>query len=142
MHGAACRSLRAPRPPGARARAAFGTYVVFGTDVRCRIPATGLEWNPKKEVMILVLLTWGLEALTLCAPARAIARARLRPTRRPASGVFLHDRTNTRSVVHVRHLRGYQQGLLRAQEGAARGGDMCTQGSTGLRACRQGVGAT
>ena len=47
--------------------AAFGTWVVFGTDVRCRVPSTGLEWNPKKEVMILVLLTWGLEALTLCA---------------------------------------------------------------------------
>ncbi|KAK9827307.1 hypothetical protein WJX81_002709 [Elliptochloris bilobata] len=45
--------------------AAFGTWVAFGTDVRCRIPSTGLEWNPKKEVMILVLLTWGLEALTL-----------------------------------------------------------------------------
>lgn len=59
-------------PPRAVPRAAFGTYVVFGTDVRCRIPATGLEWNPKKEVMILVLLTWGLEALTLCAPALAL----------------------------------------------------------------------
>ena len=57
--------LQADRRP--RPDAAFGTWVVFGTDVRCRVPSTGLEWNPKKEVMILVLLTWGLEALTLCA---------------------------------------------------------------------------
>ena len=35
--------------------------------MRCRVPSTGLEWNPKKEVMILVLLTWALEAVTLCA---------------------------------------------------------------------------
>ncbi len=104
----AARPSRAPRRPGsARARAAFGTYVVFGTDVRCRIPATGLEWNPKKEVMILVLLTWGLEALTLCARPRPPAPARAPGARRRACACALAQTSVTSCMPPARLPTGF-----------------------------------
>ncbi len=44
--------------------AAYGTYVVFGTNVRCKV-AEEVIWDPKKEVKVLVCLTWGFQVLLL-----------------------------------------------------------------------------
>lgn len=44
--------------------AAYGTYVVFGTDIKCKV-GDEVIWNPKKEVKVLVCLTWGFQLLSL-----------------------------------------------------------------------------
>lgn len=44
--------------------AAYGTYVVFGTELHCRISKT-VVLSPKKEIMILVILTWCFQVLTV-----------------------------------------------------------------------------
>ncbi|KAK9823352.1 hypothetical protein WJX72_002122 [[Myrmecia] bisecta] len=46
------------------AMSAYGTYVVFGTHVRCKI-REDMYWNPKKEVKVLVILTWVFQVLVL-----------------------------------------------------------------------------
>ncbi|KAL0046812.1 hypothetical protein WJX82_010501 [Trebouxia sp. C0006] len=43
---------------------AYGTYVVFGTHVRCKV-AEEVIWDPKKEVKVLVCLTWGFQVIVL-----------------------------------------------------------------------------
>ena len=44
--------------------AGYGTYVVFGTELKCRISETVI-FNPKREVLILVVLTWFFQVFTL-----------------------------------------------------------------------------
>ena len=44
--------------------AAYGTYVVFGTHVRCKEDAETI-WDPKNEVKVLVCLTWGFQLVLL-----------------------------------------------------------------------------
>ena len=46
--------------------AAFGTYVLVATDVSCKRKEVVI-WNPKKEVLVLVILTWTFQILILCA---------------------------------------------------------------------------
>ena len=48
-------------------RAAYGTYVVFFTSVECIVSETE-QWNPQREIMVLVLMTWVFQALTLYVP--------------------------------------------------------------------------
>ncbi|KAL0037858.1 hypothetical protein WJX79_002263 [Trebouxia sp. C0005] len=43
---------------------AYGTYVVFGTHVRCKVDEE-IIWDPKKEVKVLVCLTWGFQLIVL-----------------------------------------------------------------------------
>lgn len=43
---------------------AYGTYVVFGTHVRCKEDEE-IIWNPKSEVKVLVCLTWGFQLVLL-----------------------------------------------------------------------------
>ncbi len=43
---------------------AYGTYVVFGTHVRCKVDEEVI-WDPKKEVKVLVCLTWGFQVIVL-----------------------------------------------------------------------------
>ena len=43
---------------------AYGTYVVFGTHVSCKV-AEEVIWDPKKEVKVLVCLTWGFQVIVL-----------------------------------------------------------------------------
>ena len=50
--------------------AAFGTYVLAATDVSCRRKEVVI-WNPKKEVLVLVILTWTFQIIILCAPWHA-----------------------------------------------------------------------
>ena len=48
--------------------AAFGTYVLAATDVECRVKELEKEvvlFNPKKEVLVLVIITWVFQILTL-----------------------------------------------------------------------------
>lgn len=44
--------------------AAYGTYVVFGTHPRCKVEQE-IIWDPRKEVKVLVCLTWGFQLLVL-----------------------------------------------------------------------------
>ena len=44
--------------------AAYGSYVVWGTKLRCRISET-VVFSPKKEIMILIILTWVFEVFTV-----------------------------------------------------------------------------
>lgn len=45
--------------------AAFGTYVLAAVDVSCKVKEVVI-FNPKKEVLILVILTWAFQLLILC----------------------------------------------------------------------------
>ena len=50
--------------------AAFGTYVLAATDVACKVKEVEQEvvvFNPKKEVIALVVITWVFQIITLCA---------------------------------------------------------------------------
>jgi len=38
--------------------------VVFGTHVRCKVDEEVI-WDPKKEVKVLVCLTWGFQVVVL-----------------------------------------------------------------------------
>ena len=44
--------------------AAYGTYVVFGTDIKCKVNDEVI-WDPAKEVTVLVCLTWGFQVVSL-----------------------------------------------------------------------------
>lgn len=44
--------------------AAYGTYVVFGTSPRCKVEEE-IIWDPRKEVKVLVCLTWGFQLVVL-----------------------------------------------------------------------------
>ena len=44
--------------------AAYGTYVVFGTSPRCKAEEQVI-WDPRKEVKVLVSLTWGFQLIVL-----------------------------------------------------------------------------
>ena len=44
--------------------AAYGTYVVFGTNPKCKV-AEEIIWDPRKEVKVLVCLTWGFQLVVL-----------------------------------------------------------------------------
>jgi len=44
--------------------AAYGSYVVWGTRLRCRV-SESVIFSPKKEIMILIILTWCFEVLTV-----------------------------------------------------------------------------
>ena len=48
----------------ALAAAAYGTYVVFGTDIKCK-GNDDVIWDPAKEVTVLVCLTWGFQVVSL-----------------------------------------------------------------------------
>ena len=53
------------------ARAAYGTYVLAATDMTCRVKELEEEvvvFNPKKEVIALVAITWAFQIVTLCGP--------------------------------------------------------------------------
>jgi hypothetical protein len=41
--------------------------VLVATDVSCKVKEV-VVWNPKREVLILVILTWVFQGLILCAP--------------------------------------------------------------------------
>ncbi|BDA50748.1 probable Sn1-specific diacylglycerol lipase alpha at N-terminal half [Coccomyxa sp. Obi] len=43
---------------------AFGTYVLVAVDVSCKVKEV-IVWNPKKEVLVLVILTWVFQLLIL-----------------------------------------------------------------------------
>jgi len=44
--------------------AAFGTYVLVAVDVSCKVKEVVI-WNPKKEVLVLVILTWVFQLIIL-----------------------------------------------------------------------------
>lgn len=44
--------------------AAYGTYVVFGTHPKCKVEEE-IIWDPRREVKVLVCLTWGFQLLVL-----------------------------------------------------------------------------
>ncbi|KAK9847404.1 hypothetical protein WJX84_007897 [Apatococcus fuscideae] len=46
------------------AMTAYGTYVVFFTSVECIVSETE-QWNPQREIMVLIIMTWAFQALTL-----------------------------------------------------------------------------
>ena len=53
-----------------RVHAAYGTYVLAATDMTCRVKELEQEvvvFNPKKEVIALVAITWAFQIITLCA---------------------------------------------------------------------------
>ncbi|KAL3145874.1 hypothetical protein ABBQ38_015244 [Trebouxia sp. C0009 RCD-2024] len=43
---------------------AYGTYVVFGTHPKCKVEEE-IIWDPRREVKVLVCLTWGFQLLVL-----------------------------------------------------------------------------
>ena len=56
--------------------AAFGTYVLAATDLTCRVKQLEEEvvvFNPKKEVIALVAITWAFQIITLCASIHSCA---------------------------------------------------------------------
>lgn len=56
------------RPQGWHACAAFGTYVLAATDVTCKVRELEEEvvvFNPKKEVLALVVITWVFQIINL-----------------------------------------------------------------------------
>jgi hypothetical protein len=60
--------------------AAYGTYVLAATDLMCKRKEVVI-WNPKREVLVLVILTWTFQILILCAscgpcPLQACSHAR------------------------------------------------------------------
>ena len=59
--------------------AAFGTYVLVATDVSCKRKDVVI-WNPKKEVLVLVILTWTFQILILCASTPLLTVAQEAPS--------------------------------------------------------------
>lgn len=56
-----------------RRNAGFGTYVLVATDVSCKVKEV-VVWNPKREVLTLVILTWVFQLLILCAAYHLMSR--------------------------------------------------------------------
>ena len=50
--------------------AAFGTFVLAATDVVCKRNEQVI-FNPKREVLVLVIITWVFQLLILCAAVRS-----------------------------------------------------------------------
>ena len=56
--------------------AAYGTYVLAATDMTCRVKELEQEvvvFNPKKEVIALVAITWAFQIISLCVPSVSLS---------------------------------------------------------------------